>query len=181
MENRPIPYKLIRSDRRSIGIQITADGVVVRAPYGVSDAEVERLVQQKRSWIEKHLASAPPPLPKFTAGEIEALADRALAVIPERVRHFAPRVGVTWGTITIRNQRTRWGSCSARGNLNFNCLLMLAPDHVIDYVVVHELCHRKQMNHSAKFWAEVERVLPGYRESLRWLKEHGQELIGRLD
>lgn len=101
-------------------------------------------------------------------------------MLPEITAHFAPLVGVDYGRITIRAQRTRWGSCSAQGNLNFNCLLMLTPDDVIEYVVVHELCHRKEMNHSARFLAEVERVLPQYRESRRWLKEHGGGLIGRL-
>ena len=176
----PISYKLIRSDRRSIGIQITQEGVVVRAPRRMTNAEIDRFVQSKRGWIETHLAKMPPAQPKFSNEEIHRLADEALKRIPERVRHFAPLVGVTYGGITIRNQHTRWGSCSSKGNLNFNCLLMLTPDHVIDYVVVHELCHRLEMNHSPRFWAQVERVLPDYRESLHWLKEHGQELIGRL-
>lgn len=176
----PISYKLIRSDRRSIGVQITAEGVVVRAPRRMSDAEIDRFVQSKRDWVETHLAKVPTAQPKFSGEEIHRLADEALKRIPERVRHFAPLVGVSYGGITIRSQHTRWGSCSSKGNLNFNCLLMLTPDHVIDYVVVHELCHRLEMNHSARFWAQVERVLPNYRESLQWLKEHGQELIGRL-
>ena len=176
----PISYKLIRSDRRSIGIQITAEGVVVRAPKGLSAAEIDRFVQSKRSWSESHLAKVPTAQPKFSGEEIHRLADEALKRIPERVRHFAPLVGVTYGGITIRNQHTRWGSCSAKGNLNFNCLLMLTPDHVIDYVVVHELCHRLEMNHSPRFWAQVERVLPDYRRSLQWLKAHERELIGRL-
>ena len=180
VNENPIPYRLIRSDRKSIGIQITADGVVVRAPKRLSAAEIDRFVQSKRSWIEGHLSKIPAPQPKFTQEEIEALARKALTVIPDRVRHFAPIVGVTYGRITIRNQRSRWGSCSGKGNLNFNCLLMLTPDHVIDYVVVHELCHRLEMNHSPAFWAQVERVLPDYRESREWLKEHEKELIGRL-
>ena len=176
----PISYKLIRSDRRSIGIQITQEGVVVRAPRRMSDAEIDHFVQSKRGWIETHLAKVPTGQPKFSNEEIHALADEALKHIPERVRHFAPKVGVTYGGITIRNQHTRWGSCSAKGNLNFNCLLMRTPDHVIDYVVVHELCHRLEMNHSARFWSHVERVLPDYRKSLQWLKAHEWELIGRL-
>ena len=175
----PISYKLIRSDRRSIGIQITQEGVVVRAPRRMSDAEIDRFVQSKRDWIETHLAKVPPAQPKFSGEEIHRLAEEALKRIPERVRYFAPKVGVTYGSITIRNQHTRWGSCSSKGNLNFNCLLMLTPDHVIDYVVVHELCHRLEMNHSARFWAQVEQVLPDYCQSLQWLREHGQELIGR--
>ena len=176
----PIPYTLIRSDRKSIGIQITADGVVVRAPKRLSAAEIDRFVQSKRRWIEGHLSKIPAPQPKFTQEEIETLAQRALTVIPDRVRHFAPIVGVSYGRITIRNQRSRWASCSGKGNLNFNCLLMLTPDHVIDYVVVHELCHRLEMNHSPAFWEQVERVLPDYQKSREWLKEHEKELIGRL-
>ena len=105
------------------------------------------------------------------------LADKALEVIPTRVEYFANIMGVTYGNITIRNQKTRWGSCSSKGNLNFNCLLMLAPSEILDYVVVHELCHRKQMNHSKAFWLEVEKVLPDYKESIEWLKEEGCQLM----
>lgn len=177
---KPISYKLVRSDRKSISIQITPEGPVVRAPKGMHPVLIEEFVQSKRSWIESHLAKAPAPQSKFTREEIDALADKALQVIPARVRHFAPLVGVGYGGITIRNQRSRWGSCSSKGNLNFNCLLMLTPERVIDYVVVHELCHRLEMNHSPAFWAQVERVLPDYRESLGWLKEHGSALIARL-
>ena len=93
---------------------------------------------------------------------------------------IAPLVGVSYGGITIRAQKTRWGSCSSKGNLNFNCLLLLAPAEVLDYVVVHELCHRREMNHSPKFWAEVERVLPDYDARRKWLKENGPGLISRL-
>jgi predicted metal-dependent hydrolase len=89
-------------------------------------------------------------------------------------------MGISYGRITVRSQHTRWGSCSAKGNLNFNCLLMLVPQEVLDYVVVHELCHRKELNHSARFWAQVERILPDYRIHRKWLKDHGSALIGRL-
>lgn len=176
-----IPYRLIHSSRKTLAIQISPEGeIIARAPMRMSVAEIERFLESKRSWIEKHLSKRPAPLPKFTDAEIQELARQALEIIPERVKHFAPLVGVTYGNITIRNQHTRWGSCSAKGNLNFNCLLMLTPDAVIDYVVVHELCHRKEMNHSPKFWAEVERILPDYKERRLWLKEDGNTLIGRL-
>ena len=112
--------------------------------------------------------------------EVHKLADEAVRVLPGKAAYYAPIVGVTYGRITIRNQRTRWGSCSGKGNLNFNCLLMLAPEEVQDYVVVHELCHRLEMNHSPEFWKEVERVLPDYRTAKQWLKEHGDELMGRI-
>ena len=83
-------------------------------------------------------------------------------------------MGVTYGRISIRSQKTRWGSCSAKGNLNYNWKLMLCPERVQDYVVVHELAHRKEMNHSPAFWAEVEKILPDYRERRKWLKTYGQ-------
>ena len=102
---------------------------------------------------------------------------RAAKVIPGRVQYFAPLVGVDYGRISIRSQKTRWGSCSTAGNLNFNCLLLLAPPEVLDYVVVHELCHRKEMNHSPRFWAEVGRVLPDYKASKKWLRENGNRLM----
>ena len=88
--------------------------------------------------------------------------------------------GISYGRITIRNQKSRWGSCSEKGNLNFNCLLMLTPPDVIDYVVVHELCHRIHMDHSAAFWAEVQKVLPDYKKAKKWLKDNGSSIIGRM-
>ena len=75
---------------------------------------------------------------------------------------------------------SRWGSCSTKGNLNFNCLLMLTPDYVIDYIVVHELCHLREMNHSEKFWAEVEKIMPDYQRAELWLKQNGGNLISRM-
>ena len=91
--------------------------------------------------------------------------------ITRRVEYFAPLVGVTYNRIFIKEQKTRWGSCSSLGNLNFNWKLILLDEELLDYVVVHELAHRKQMNHSPTFWVEVERVLPDYRERRRRLKE----------
>ena len=178
-----ISYRLIRSKRKTVSIQITPAGeVIVRSPMRMPKREIDAFLESKRSWVEGHLAKLETTLrlPPFTVEQLEVLADRAKDVIPERVRHFAPQVGVSYGRITIRSQHTRWGSCSAKGNLNFNCLLMLAPPQVLDYVVVHELCHRRHMNHSAAFWAEVEKVCPDYRTHRKWLKDNGGVLIGRL-
>lgn len=177
-----IPYKIIRSARKTIAIQIVDGNVLVRCPNRMAAADIRRFVESKADWIEKHLSRVAdrPKLPPLTVDEVRALADRALKIIPQRVTHFAPLVGVSYNGITIRNQRTRWGSCSSLGNLNFNCLLVLVPPAVLDYVVIHELCHRREMNHSAKFWAEVEKFDPDYREHRKWLKENGGSLIGRL-
>ena len=177
-----LDYRIIRSQRKTVAIQITPAGeVVVRAPKRMPEAAIRAFVASKESWIKKHLAkiSAQPQLPALTEAERKSLAEEAKTVIAQRVTRFAPLVGVTYGNITIRSQRSRWGSCSSKGNLNFNCLLMLAPPEVLDYVVVHELCHRKEMNHSPRFWAEVERVMPDYRIHKQWLKDHGAELLRR--
>lgn len=174
-------YRILRSARKTIAIQITPAGqVLVRCPNRMKRAEIEAFVASKRGWIETHLRQIGPAPTPLTKGEVQTLAREAARILPGRAAHFAPLVGVSYGRITIRSQRTRWGSCSAKGNLNFNCLLMLAPSEIQDYVVVHELCHRKHMNHSDAFWAEVERILPDWREHRRWLRENGGQLIARL-
>ncbi len=176
-------YTLIRSKRKTISVQITPKGeVLVRCPCRMAKRDIEKFVADREAWIRGHLekiAACPVRLP-LTEGELRTLAHQARQILPERAAYFAPLVGTDYGRITIRSQRTRWGSCSGRGNLNFNCLLMLCPPEVADYVVVHELCHRKQLNHSPAFWTEVERVLPDYRTRRAWLKEQGGSLIARL-
>jgi predicted metal-dependent hydrolase len=96
------------------------------------------------------------------------------------VEYYAQKIGVSFNGITIRCQRTRWGSCSSKGNLNFNCLLVLLPDEIIDSVVVHELCHLKQMNHSPKFYAEIEKILPDYKIRREWLKQNSSKYMSRI-
>ena len=118
--------------------------------------------------------------PPFSPEEIRALAARATRELPPLCARYAGQMGVRYSRVTIRAQHTRWGSCSRKGNLNFNCLLMLCPLEVREYVVVHELCHLKEMNHSPRFWQEVKNVLPGYEAARRWLKTEGQRLIERL-
>lgn len=173
--------QVIYSGRKSMAIQIKPDlTVVVRVPYGVPRRTVMEFVNREKAWIDENVRKMECAnrerelVPRLTEEEIKVLKEQALKYIPERVEHFAPIVGVDYHRITIRNQKTRWGSCSAKGNLNFNCLLMQAPSEVIDYVVVHELCHRKYMNHSKAFWCEVEKVLPEYKTAKRWLRENAR-------
>ena len=118
---------------------------------------------------------------RLSEAEINELKARAAEVIPARVSYYAQIVGVEYGRITIRCQKTRWGSCSSKGNLNFNCLMMLAPPEVLDSVVVHELCHLKVMNHSKAFYDEVLRAYPNYKQDHQWLKDHGAEIMARVN
>ena len=180
-------YTLIRSDRRSIGLEITPKGeLIVRAPRFASKAQIEGLLREKADWIARARARAAArsdaarAAGTLTAEELKTLAAQAKAYLPGRVAHFAAALGVDYGRITIRAQRTRWGSCSTQGNLNFNCLLMLTTPEVIDSVVAHELCHRRHMDHSAAFYAELARVCPDYRACRAWLAEHGPVLLARL-
>lgn len=182
-ENLTQPYHVVRSNRRTVSIEISAAGeITVRCPARMQEQDVAQFVQSKRHWIEKHLTklAAQPQLPAITAEQLRQLKMRAKSVIPGRVAHFAPLVGVTYGRIAIRAQKGRWGSCSTQGNLNFNCLLMLVPGEVLDYIVVHELCHIKHHNHSANFWAEVKRVMPDYKSREKWLKDNGSAIIAAL-
>lgn len=177
--------RLIRARRKTLSIRITQEGnLEIRAPLGMSKGEIEAFLKEKAQWIETHQAKV---LAEYTQGreaplgeeEILTLAEQMRQRLPEKLNRHAASMGVTFGRVTIRCQQTRWGSCSSRGNLNFNCLLMLAPEEVLDYVVVHELAHRKQMNHSALFWQEVARECPDYKKSLRWLKDRGGALLSR--
>ena len=186
MNNSNIDYKLIRSNRKTLALEMKPEGLIVRAPHRVTIAEIENFIIAHESWIRskqekiQKAMSSLPSVEKLSMEEIRSLADQALKVIPERVAYYAPKIGVTYGRITIRNQRSRWGSCSSKGNLNFNCLLMLTPQEVVDSVVVHELCHRKEMNHSKRFYEEVLRVFPDYWKWDRWLKDHGAAIMQRM-
>ncbi len=179
-------YTVVYSSRRTLGLEIREGKLIVRAPRGTPQSEIQRLLREKSAWIETHLARSrqraaeAASADRLTWEELEALAEKACSVIPERVRHYAPLIGVHPRKITVRNQRTRWGSCSARGSLNFNVMLMLAPPDVLDSVVVHELCHLKEMNHSARFYQEISRVFPGYDACHAWLKRHGAALLARM-
>ena len=180
-------HKVIRSRRRTLALEITPQGeVLVRAPLHTSEAAIRRFVQSKQRWLETHLAlvrartAAAEAQPQLTEEERKDLRERSRPVFEARVDYFAPLVGVSWGKITVRTQRSRWGSCSAQGNLSFNALLLLTPPEVLDYVVVHELCHRREMNHSQRFWAEVERLVPDWRTHRLWLRRYGTALMARL-
>lgn len=188
IEDKTMDIEVRRSSRKTVSIEVTKEAkVLVRAPQRMPMWEIQRFVNENAGWITKHIQKAEEKQKEqqkeqpLTMEQIHQLAEQALQELPQKVAYYAERIGVTYGRITIRNQKTRWGSCSGKGNLNFNCLLMLTPPEVQDYVVVHELCHRKEMNHSQRFWHEVEKVLPDYRERRKWLNENGGRIIGRME
>ena len=177
---------VIRSRRKTVSLEIKPHEVLVRAPIGMSDFEIQKLLDRKQTWIRTHqrivrereqqLAQTV----ELSENEIQLLTERAKSFIPQRVQLYAEKIGVKYGKITIRCQKTRWGSCSSKGNLNFNCILMLFPEEIIDSVIVHELCHRKHMNHSAALYSEVRKVFPNYDVCHLWLKQNGSKYLFQM-
>lgn len=228
-ETSQVSYEVVRSDRKTMAIQIKKDGaVLIRAPRYAAAAAVEQFVTEHAGWIEKHyrlvserlqrkeafrwedgaallLFGKPVRLTvtvKPEAGQvsaswkepeltvvtprqdqemIEAIVKNwyrvtAKRYISLRVREFAKLMNTDYNRICIREQSTRWGSCSAKGNLNFNWKLLHMPPRVLDYVVVHELAHRFEMNHSERFWAVVGQIMPDYQEQRRALKSYENQI-----
>ena len=204
----PLPIEIIRSNRRTLGLEVTGDGVVkARLPMRLPAREAILFIEEHRDWILRKRAEvqrrreennrrrrqqgAQPWQPGQDVGAgnagienaetqatVPLLADLTIAQkaqikqkFQEKTRKFATKMGVTYGRITIRAQRTRWGSCSSKGNLNFNYLLYYLPEELMEYVVIHELAHRKHMNHSSYFWREVERYCPDYRQRRARLRD----------
>lgn len=177
-----IDFELFRSQRKTLALQVNGQRVIVRAPMRTSMLTIERFVSEHEAWIEKKLrrnAEIAADIQPLSEAELDALRKKAKEYIPQRVAHYAPIVGVSYGRIAIRCQQTKWGSCSSNGNLNFNCLLMLTPPEIIDSVVVHELCHRKEMNHSPRFYALLRSIYPNYDACHKWLKINGSAIMER--
>lgn len=174
-----------KSKRKSVSIEIKPDlTVIVRAPLFLSDNTIKKLVAQKNDWIDKKIKQIENKnsvlLPTFSEKEIKLLREKTRVLITPKAEYYAKILGVSFNKLSVKKQRSVWGSCSAKQNINFNLLLCLCPDNVVDYIVVHELCHLKELNHSKKFWYEVEKILPDYKASRLWLKTNGGALIKRL-
>ena len=185
--------KVVRSKRRTVSMEIKggcdSPFIVVRAPLKMKDEDLGAFVEKHRGWAEKKIAeirkraeeikAEEPTVRKLTEDEIEELKRAAKEYFNREVAILADLMGVSYGRITVRMQKTRWGSCSRKGNLNFNCLLMLAPEPVRRSVTVHELCHRRELNHSRRFKELEVKYMPDYKQQEKWLKEHGRELMSR--
>ena len=191
---KDITIYIKRSRRRSLEIQISkSKEVIVRAPLHTPHSEIRAFIQEHKEWIQDslkkakaqelayqdHLREIGADKP-YTKEELLQMKKDAIKLLSSRCEYYAPLMGVSYNRIAIKAQRSRWGSCSTKKNLNFNCLLMLCPEEIQDYVVVHELSHLKEMNHSPAFWAEVGKILPDYKKRRRWLRSQGEALIARL-
>ncbi len=177
---RGILVHIIRSARKSVSLEVKPDLTVnLRIPQRFLLRDARTFLEKHSQWLEDKYAmmaqrrqrrpeTALPSRVELTKAERE----RIHAIFEAKAAYFAEKMKVTYGRISVRQQKTRWGSCSSLGNLNFNLKLLAVPEPLLDYVVVHELAHCIQMNHSAKFWLEVEKILPDYKERRRQLKNY---------
>ena len=172
-------YRLIRSDRRTLGLESDRNcELVVRAPRHLPQREIDRFLAEKEDWITSHMerqrqriAAHQQAHPEPDAAEWEQLKRKALAYVPPRVEYYARKMGVQPTAIRFSTARTRWGSCSPKNSITFSLRLMDYPDEAIDAVIVHELAHIRHKNHSKAFYAFVLSVLPDYWERDKLLKK----------
>lgn len=182
-ENETLCIPVIRSKRKTLALQVTGNSdVIVRAPQQITRREAELFVQKNAEWIkrtrremelrcerQKEMAEEYRILDYTSLTPMEK--NKIRRHIMERLKLYAPQMGVKFARVTVRDQKTRWGSCSSKGNLNFNYRLHYLPQELMDYVVVHELAHRIHMNHSREFWEVVAAFDADYKEHRKRLKE----------
>ena len=167
-------YEIIYSDRRTLSLIVKDGRLVVRAPKRVKREYIDTFVLEHREWVEKSLEKskkAPDPLADISPKDIEKLREKARKILTDKTDYYSKLMGLKYGRITITGAKTRFGSCSSKGNISYSYRLLLYPDAAIDYVVVHELAHLRQMNHSPKFYKVIESVLPDYKNRIKLLKK----------
>lgn len=177
IEDLDIPVELQRGKRKTLVLSITKEGqLLIKAPLQMPEKEIERFIGQRRYWIykqAKRMLQENENRVVRSEEEIQVLKEQARKVLTERTDYYKEMLKVDYQRIRIGDQKTRWGSCSSRGTISYNWHLVLMPERIRDYVVVHELCHLVEMNHSSAFWKKVAEILPDYEDRRKWLKENG--------
>jgi predicted metal-dependent hydrolase len=165
-------YEVIYSKRRTISLVIKSGKLIVRAPFGTKTQKIKGLVDSHRDWIEKGIVKTNmlAESKEISKEEEKLLRKSAKAILPAKTKYYSEIMGVKYGRITITGAKTRFGSCSSQGNISYSFRLMKYPDDAIDYVVVHELAHLIEMNHSDRFWSIVATVFPDYKRRKKLLK-----------
>lgn len=179
LRKEEIEYTLKISKRaRRMRLAIYCDGnFVVTAPENISENIVEQFIIKKSQWVLDKLnyfkSISGQAFAKDDKRDYKKYKDRARDLAEKRIEHFNKICGFKFNKINIKNQKTRWGSCSKKGNLNFNYKIALLPEKLADYIIIHELCHLKEFNHSQKFWNLVAKIIPNYIEAKSELKKSG--------
>ena len=176
LDGKQIVYKVRKSKRaKRLRVTIYSDSsVVVTVPRGVLNFFVERFLQERAEWlmekVEHFKGKEPGIFAKNCRDDYLKNKDKAFGLVNERLEYFNQRYKYNYNRVSIKNQKTRWGSCSRKGNLNFNYKIVYLNKEPVDYIVVHELCHLKELNHSQRFWDLVAEVIPKHREVRKELK-----------
>jgi len=167
--------KIIRSHRKTLALEISSDAsLIIRAPRLMPLFLIKKFIKQKQNWITKKQKLITEKNQKIKNIKATPISKKqALDKIIPQVKYYSSLSNFKYKNIKITSAQKRWGSCSVNNNLNFSKRLALAPYKVIDYVVVHELCHIKHKNHSSKFWQEVAKLMPNYKTHQKWLKNNG--------
>ena len=167
-------YGIVYSKRKTLAITVKDMQVIVRAPLGLRRSRIAKFVKDNESWITKQLekmALRKQAEESFSAADIKALKNEARRYFNDKVQQYSHIMRLKYGRISITSAKTRFGSCSASGNICFSYRLMTYPEAAREYVVVHELAHLLEMNHSPRFYAIVERYMPDYKERKKLLKQ----------
>ena len=173
----PAVFVRHRWARRYI-LRLLDDGTLrVTLPRWGSKREAQTFVDESHRWIARQRAHRAVATPRPPVPDESALRERAIAELPPQLLQLADRHGIAVSRVSIRNQRSRWGACSAHGSITLNWRLVLVPDFVREYVMLHELMHRRELNHSRRFWKLVASVCPRHAEARRWLLREGQRLF----
>ncbi|EKE19661.1 MAG: hypothetical protein ACD_8C00124G0010 [uncultured bacterium] len=173
LQNKVVEYEIKKSKRaKRMRLAVYCEGTfVVTLPHQMNESFAQKLIKEKAVWILDKVAYFKSIKNKIflkrSESDYKKYKDDALKFAEKRVAHFNQVYKYEINKISIKNQKTRWGSCSRKGNLNFNYKIILLPKKIADYVIVHELCHLKEFNHSRKFWNLVERGIPQYREIIK--------------
>ncbi len=163
-------YKVIKSFRKTMSLQIKNWEIIVKAPFLITKKTIESFLNKHTKWIEKKLERRHQSV--IDPDKIWEYKRQAKQYITTRVAEIAKIHNITYNDLRITSAKTRWGSCSSKRNINFSFRLILTPKEVIDYVIIHELSHLKEMNHSKSFWNEVKKIMPDYKKYEKWLKKN---------
>ena len=167
-------FEIIYSNRKTLSITVKEGRVVVRSPRGLARSRIDAFIDKNREWIAKRIEitkNQVDPIAQMTPEQIKELRETARAYLTVKTKEYAGIMGVKYSRITITGAKTRFGSCSSKGNISYSYRLMLYSEEAIDYVVVHELAHLVEMNHSQRFYAIIEKILPDYKERIKLLKK----------
>ena len=176
--DKAILYKIKKSKRaKQIRIAVHSDGkVIVTSPFGIKESIVNSFISKKKQWIidKVHFFNNVDKkyIKTFSKKDYLENKDKVLTLVSDRVDYYNKVYGFSFHSVSIKNQKTRWGSCSSRKNLNLNYKIGYLPTDIQDYIIVHELCHLKEFNHSKSFWALVNKTIPNYLEIKKELRKY---------